>query len=659
MRVAVAYVVTAWLLLQVADIVLPAFDAPAWSLRVMIILLTAGFPIALAVSWLFDLTSKGLVRTDDLPAGASPESTMGPLLNYVIIGVLAAAVLLFALDRFVWRTNLNASAPGSRVLAVLPFENMGPDQASEAFAAGIHDDLLTQLSKIHAFRTVSRTSVLRFAHTQQPIPEIAAALGASVVLEGGVQRSADRIRINAQLIDGTTDTHLWAETYDRQLSARNLFAIQSEIARAIAAALKATLSPEEQQRLDRIPTRNLEAYDAYTAGRSRLDGANAEELETAVSQFNRAVALDPEFAAAWAGLCKAELSRYKLDSDRSHFDAAEAACKKALELDNSSVAVYIALGTLYRYFGQYARAEVALQRAHYAKAEQALEQALSMDSQTVEAKVELSKVLAREDRLDEAENELLEAEVLAPADWNVEASLFSFYYVYSNRADRFQMAARHAAKAASLRPDLAASWNNLGTAHFMLDQYDEAAQAWQQSLDLEPTRTAYTNTGLALYYAGDYAKAAEMQRKATELAPDDHRAWGRLADALRFIDGERDQAAANYARAAQLARAVLEVNAKDWRTRGMLGFYLVHSGDPEGAEQAANQAIADSDRRSEALLYGALVQQALGQDAVALDLLEEAVKRDAEYRHLIANDPDLRRLAPHERFAALVRQPAR
>jgi TolB-like protein/cytochrome c-type biogenesis protein CcmH/NrfG len=654
-QVGVAYVVTSWLLVQVADTVLPAFSAPDWAMRATIILLAIGFPITLVISWVFDLTSKGIIRTTDLPGDEAITPARTGRLNYVIIGVLTAAVIMFALDKFVWKTELgpgNDSEAAS--IAVLPFQNMSQDPANDAFAAGIHDDLLTQLSKIHAFRTLSRTSMLRYSDSLLPIPEIADQVGAQVVLEGGVQRSEDRVRINAQLIDGENDLHLWAETYDRQLSAQNIFAIQSEIARAIAAALKATLSKDEEARLDLVPTESLEAYDAYTSGLASMYAHRIDDYDLAVANFLLATELDPGFASAWAGLCRAELSRYQKSSDRLNFDSAEAACLKALELDDARVEVHIALGTLYRYFGQYARAEVSLQRANYAKAEQQLEKALSLNNMTVEGKVELSRVLMRQDRLSEALAELREAEKLSPTHYDVLNAYFSFYYTYSNDADRFETAASYAAKMTSLRPDLPQSWNNLGTAQFMLDRYADAAEAWSESMRLEPTRTAYTNTGLALYYAGRFRESAEMQRKATGLAPEDHRSWGRLADALKHLDGEQELATETYAHAAGLARKMLDVNDQDWRTRGLLAVYLANSGDTLGAGEAASQAIEDSGRRSEALFYGALSELIMGREEQSLSLLEEAVRRDDDYRHLIANDPVFAPLAANQRFVALL-----
>lgn len=657
-QVGMAYTVVSWLLIQVASILFPTFDAPVWYMQATVWVLVLGFPIALVISWVFDLTARGLVRTEDMDVLGIRSPVDHGMLNHVIIGLLSAAVLLFALDKFYWKTKIEPThGPDRQSIAVLPFKNMSGDVNNDPLAVGIHDDLLTQISKISALRTISRTSVLRYAQSEKTIPEIAEELGVAIIVEGGVQRSADRIRINAQLIDTATDSHLWAETFDRQFTATNIFAIQSDISRSIARALRATLTPDEEQALDNIPTENLEAFEAYAIARTRLDAMGQTDTDEAISGFTLATELDPEFAAAWAGLCVARLGKYTHGSERQYFDAAEVACQKAMSLDDQRIEVHVALGTLYRYFGQYSRAEVSLQRANYAKAEQVLENALSIGGTRVEALVELGLVLARQNRLVEAETILLRAAVIDPGYWSAQNALFSFYYSFSDRPDRFERAAKYAAQSASLRPDLAAGWNNLGSANYMLSQYDQAADAWQQSLAIEPTRTAYTNTGLALYNSRRFEESAAMQLKAIEIAPSDHRAWGRMADALRFTDANREYVADNYLKAAELARERLEINEQDWQTHGQLAIYLAHLDDKDNAVSTIQRALNLSRRNAETLLNAAIVQFVTGQSEAALDLLEETVAKDANYRDLIKIDPDLNQMANQQRFQSIISPP--
>jgi TolB-like protein/Flp pilus assembly protein TadD len=657
-QVAVAYTVVSWLLMQVADILFPAFGLPDWVMRGLILLLLIGFPIAVALAWIFDLTPQGVRRTDEMRESGESPPVRSQTLNIVIIGVLAAAVLLFTLDKFIWKTDpalITGGKPeGKTSIAVLPFANMSGDPVNDPFTAGMHDDLLTQLSKISALETASRTSVRKYRDGDQSIPEIALELKVHTVVEGGVQRSDDRLRINVQLIDGQTDKHLWAETYDRQLSATNIFAIQSEMAKAIAASLKAALLPSEEQAIDKVPTRNLAAYDAYAEGRHNLDIESTTGLATAAEQFKTATRLDPGFAAAWAGRCEAQRRRFLRTSDQALFEGAERACTQALTLDPDQVEVLIALGGLYRTYGEYSKAEASLQRALFAKAEQTLDKALSINDIEADTHIEMGLVYASQGRLIEAEAALLRAAELNPSSWSAQSSLFLFYYTYDERPGRIELAIRHAELAMNISPDNPSSWNNLGSAYFMSQDYDRASEAWGHSLALEPTRTGYTNTGVALHYAGRFTESAEMQRKATEMAPDDHRPWGRLGDSLSFVDGQSDSALRAYRKAIPLARANLRINDKDWRTWGLLATYLAHSGEQQEALAAASEALEHSEHKAEALYYAAQVYLAGNDMQASFDALEQAVDKDATYRPLIAVDEMFAALRADERFQNLI-----
>ncbi len=676
-RVGAAYVVGSWLLIQVAETIFPLFDFGDAPARLLVVVLAIGFIPALIFSWVFELTPEGLKKEDDIDRSQSITPATGKKLDRMITVILVLALGYFSFDKFVLdpardveiaeiaaqagaeqaREEARLGMPDEKSIAVLPFINRSQQQEDESFTDGMHDEVLTRLARIATLKVTSRTTVMRYRDTEKSIPEIAEELSVATILEGGVQRVGNQVRINMQLINAQTDEHLWAEIYDRELTAKNLFAIQSDISRAIARALQATLTSDEEQMLEQVPTENLAAYDAYVSARVKLDSMAKEDMRQAITQFTLATQLDPDFASAWAGLCQANLGLYKKSSDRQYFEAAEAACNQALILDESRVEVHIALGSLYRTLGKYSRAQVSLQRANYTKAEQALENALSIGGPTADALIELGLLLADQSRLTEAETELLRAAELEPDYWSAETALFSFYYRSSDRPDHYELAARHAERAAALRPDMAASWNNLGTANFMLAHYDQAADAWQQSLSIEPTRTAYTNTGLALYNTGRFNEAAEMQLKAAEIAPNDHRVWGRLADAQRFVEGEGEHAAKNFARAASLARELLEINNQDWRTLGMLSTYLARINEGKEAMVVARRAMQLSNRNPETLFYTALVHLALGQSDASMALLEEAVSKDDYYRYMIEIDPDLKQLSELTRFQAIIATP--
>ncbi len=369
-RVAAAYAVVGWLVVEVSSVVLPTFNAPEWVLQLLIFLVMLGFPVALLFSWAFELTPEGLKREQDVDRSQpSPEKT-GRRLDFITIALLAVAIAFFALDRFVWvddQTPSEGAAADKKSIAVLPFENMSLDASNEPFAIGIHDDLLAHLSKIGSLKTISRTSVLQYRDTTKTIPQIASELGVATILEGGVQRAGDRVRINVQLIDAAEDEHLWAETYDRQLSAANIFAIQSEIATSIAEALRATLSQQEQERLASAPTQNLAAVERYFLGKRLLEQRTRESLSAAVEYFQQVIELDPNFALAHSGLADAYmlLPEYSASLDwKVAREKSEAAANRALELDPDLPEALCSMGwnRLIHYY-DWKEAEALLRRA--------------------------------------------------------------------------------------------------------------------------------------------------------------------------------------------------------------------------------------------------------------------------------------------------------
>ncbi len=310
-KVGIAYAITGWVVVEIASVVLPIFKAPEWILQVFTLFIILGFPLALIFSWAFEMTSEGLKRTAEVSTEQSITHVTGRKLDFVIIGVLAAAVVVFALDKFVWvgeKAAATAAVSEERPsVAVLPFANRSANEQDAFFVDGIHDDLLSHISKIGSIKTISRTSVLQYRDTTKTSPQIAAELGVATVLEGGVQRAGEQVRINVQLIDAQTDEHLWSEIYDRQLSAANVFTIQSEIATAIAEALRATLSPGEQERLETVPTESLAALEAYFHGKQRMAKRTSVALAESVDYFQRAIDLDPNFALAYVRLADSYL----------------------------------------------------------------------------------------------------------------------------------------------------------------------------------------------------------------------------------------------------------------------------------------------------------------------------------------------------------------
>jgi TolB-like protein len=405
-RMAGLYLVSAWLVVQVAETLLPIFHTPDWVLQTLVVLLALGMVPALIVSWIYELTPEGLLREDELSAGANPgyqgperrlrripdqaPPAVHPDLyqrkrqqDRLIIVLLLLAVGYFVVDKF-WSdqpmsaTVAQSMAPAllgpattsakaaADLVAVLPFRNRSVLPEDAFLAEGLHDDLLTQLAKVSGLQVISRTSMMRYADTTLSVPEIARELGAAVVLEGGVQRSGDRVLITVQLIKGATDVHLWAERYDRQLSTRTIFAIQAEIAQAVAAATSAALSEAEATALATGSTQNLKAYEAFLQAKllSANDLATPERFAAALVQYDRAIALDPDFAEAHARKARIQLALYWYGyADESMREAALATTAQAMALAPDDIETWMAQAYLH-YWGEldYARAEAMLAR---------------------------------------------------------------------------------------------------------------------------------------------------------------------------------------------------------------------------------------------------------------------------------------------------------
>ena len=337
-RMAGLYLVGAWLIVQVAGTVLPMFGAPDWLPRTVVILLAIGFIPALIFSWVFELTPEGLKRDEDVPAEKSIGPQTARRMDRMIIAVLVLALGYFAVDKFVLAPRRspalspNQSNTNARSIAVLPFENLSDDKSNAYFAEGIQDEILTRLAKIGALKVISRTSTAHYASSPENLTEIAHQLGVANILEGSVQKAANAVHVNVQLIRAATDDHLWAESYDRKLD--NIFGVEAEVAQSIASALNAQLTGAEQAALAQKPTSDSAAYDAYLRGLGQLAEATESSLNAAVHSFEEAVRIDPQFALAWAKLCRAHSMIYfhYIDRSEARRTAAENSLADALRL---------------------------------------------------------------------------------------------------------------------------------------------------------------------------------------------------------------------------------------------------------------------------------------------------------------------------------------
>ncbi|MDX1459997.1 MAG: hypothetical protein R3348_02980, partial [Xanthomonadales bacterium] len=525
--------VSAWILVQVADILFEAIGTPEWVMQTMLVFLGIGFFVAMFFAWAFELTPEGIKKESEVDRSQSITPQTGKKLNNAILVLMALAIAYLLFDKFSSGSGSITDEPESAMIpadnaviepdpsaisrqsiAVLPFDNRSPDPADAFFTEGIHDDLLTTLSRIGSLKVISRTSVTQYKGTEKTIPVIAQELGVAHVMEGAVQRAGDQVRINVQLIDAQTDEHLWAEIFDRDLTAQNLFEIQSEISTRIADALQAALSPAETERLNRLPTENMAAYDNYLRARQLVETRLSSNLEEALGLFRSAVATDPEFALAWVGVADAAnlLTSYGTLSVADSIPVRREAVDRALALDPELGEAYVSLATLLGDedpHGNRAAVEAAFRKG-----------------------IELSPNYARA------------------------------YHWYANNIQALTRAQERvdlARKAQELDPRSPILSNMLAAAYAQQGLYSLAEQQYLKNIDLNPG-FAQARRSLADFYAfntGRMADAVALNLEAQQLDPGS--VISNLTMAMYLIELKL------FEEAEQHREAIAELNEQDWR----------------------------------------------------------------------------------------------
>ena len=354
-RAAVAYGVVAWFLTQLTTQVLPLFEIPNSAMRFVVIALAVGFPIAMLLAWVYEFTPEGIVRTEDLrPAEArSAQRATGRILDFIIIGVLLLVIAMLMVGRLPSFKQTGESIP-KKSIAILPFENLSEEKANAYFAEGVQNEILTRLATVRDLKVISRTSTAKYQSKPDNLKTVAQELGVSTVLEGAVQKAGDKVRVNVQLIDARADTHLWAKSYDRDL--KDVLAVESEVSQEIAEALQANLSPSESHVLTAVRTPDTEAYDLFLRGEYEFRQAGrsfpADAYDRAEAFYRQALARDPNFAEAAAGLARSRLSRHWNVSPLApaELEEVKSLIDRALALAPNSPEAHFSLG-LFFYWG--------------------------------------------------------------------------------------------------------------------------------------------------------------------------------------------------------------------------------------------------------------------------------------------------------------------
>ena len=502
-KVAVAYFIVAWLLLQISDTLVPALRLPEWFHSGVAFLLIMGFPVAIISAWAFELTPDGLKKEKEVDRSQSITRGTGKKLNFTIIAVLAVAVIFLA--GRIWlggdNTAPNMAFADEKSIAVLPFENRSADaENAEFFAAGMHDELLTLLSKLGDLKVISRTSVQRLDQDLS-IPEIGALLGVATVLEGQVQRAGDRLRINVQLIRVTEEDHLWATTYDRELTASNIFDVQSDIARSIADELHVQLSVRDDTMLRAVPTSNMEALQHYMLGKQLIERGTFESNDLATSHFSEATELDPNYAEAWVAIAHAQGRKHQTG-------------------------------------------DIGLQE-YVTAATPAIERALALNNSLAEAHAELATLRWRSGDIDAAETSFETALELGPGD---SRSLYSLGH-YLGRTGRPEEAIPVLRKALEGNPLSTSTLFELGKVEMYSGQPEQFISRANRILEIDPSSmNGYVANLQAYYWMGRYDLMWPWYIKSMASDPEDFELWSHLAlfsyyvGATEWVDGYLDRA---------------------------------------------------------------------------------------------------------------------
>lgn len=558
LRVAAAYVVAAWLVVQVVETIFPIYGLSDAAIRVVISMLAVAFIPTLVFSWVFEFTPEGLKREIDVVRDQSIVHVTGKKLDRVIMAMLALALGYFAFDKFVLdpvrddriveaarlegRTEAMEQSWGGKSIAVMPFVNRSAMEEDVFFVDGVHDDLLTLLSKVGDLKVISRTSVEKFRDTGLGIPEVASQLGVATVLEGAVQRAGGQVRINVQLIDAGTDGHLWAESYDRELTAQNIFAIQSDIAQAIAQSLHAVLSPEEESRVAAVPTTSFEAYEAYLRGKQRLISRTVPDIREAAEHFRRSIELDPAFAMAYAGLADAYfLLRYYGDMSMTETNPLlESATTSALELDPGLGEAHTAYAAMLVNRGRAQEAVAAYEKAielapgnarawhllaehlrqdfrEPGRALPLIMRALELDPLSPVINITVAETLGDLGRLSEALEQIqraIEIAPLFPSAYVVKADLMAWSFGDLDQALRLYE------YAAELDPQSAIAWFGIARVFSLLGDDTRANDNIERSLELGPDFLwGQTAAAEIFQVSGDSNRALKHARRAFSIRP--------------------------------------------------------------------------------------------------------------------------------------------
>ena len=539
LRVGAAYVVAAWLLIQVAETIFPLFgfdDTPA---RIVVIVLAIGLVPSMIFAWVFELTPEGLIRDKDVDRSQLDTSQSSQKLNRMIMVGLALALGYFAFDKFVLdpfedaqiaesarqegRSAALSESFGDKSIAVMPFTNLSAESSNQFFADGFHDDLLTRISNIQDIKTISRSSVMTYRDSNKSLRSIAEELRVSTILEGGIQRAGDQVRINLKLIDADSDAHLWAQSFTRELTATNVFGVQAEISEAVAGALEVILSADERNQVEKQPTANLQALDAYYLGNQLVNEATSESIGQAILAYQEAIRLDPKFALAYSKQASAVIAQISATGlpREAQLEKSRPLIDQAILLEPQSSEAFTALGTWYRRSGD------------SEKAVQAYEQAMALGPNNAEALAGYASMVQLEMSSPDSAIELYRRAIeLDPQNIGLRRQLARAMPSVGLPGEGIRMLEGIVAE----HPDSAIAYRDLATLYSDWEfRHDKGIRVLRTAYELDPNHPPNSSMNANMYWRlGDYDNTALWMNNIARLVPDPelarvYRGWAFIA----------------------------------------------------------------------------------------------------------------------------------
>lgn len=625
-RVVGAYAVSAWLILQVVDVLTGALPVPDWTLTAATVALAVGFPASALLAWVYQVTPQGVVAEAHRGHLTMDRSRMIHYLDLVIIGVLLVVVAFLSYGHV-----FPALQRGEEVrVAVLPFENLSGESGDAYLSEGIADDIRSRLYDLPQVLVAARSSSRSLSNAGFDVRSIGERLGVQHILEGTLRRVDDRIRLSVRLVDVESGFNRWDETYDTRI--QDVLALQNRISLIVASELRVVLTSDVREMLAENATDDPVAYELYLQARNYLDRPlDDESLTLAADHFERAIDRDPNMALSYAGLCETLIARYRDSGDTALVQPAERNCDKALSLDTRLADVHTALGGLYAISGDLGAAE------------ESYDAAIELDPRAVDARAGLGDIYAQQGRVEDAEAQFILAIELLPANWYG----YSEYGRFLIGQQRFEEAIENYERAVELAPGNSNGYNNLGVIYYLLGDFQKAADNYRRSLEIDPDGSAFSNTGTLYYFAGDFKAAEEMFVRAAEQTPTDYRIWGNLGDARRFTGAPEQDVRASYERAVELANLRLEVNPRDKETLLNLAWYYANLGRDVAARSTLESARPGSVSDPGQVYVIALVNAVLGDTdtalrartrAASLGFPQAMIDATPEFADLSAND---------------------